>query len=124
MPSWDIVVEEGWPEQPGIPWRVAMDVDPRAATVTLGARVPGTGSLEVQSGAVARTFFPVERGDLAAAAAWLRGEEAAACLAELAGGFTCHVLWSGDPVVTWSEEAWAAGNRLYQGVAARLGGAP
>lgn len=113
-------LEEGWPED-GLPWRLALEVDPRRRRVTLGPRMPGSGGLEVQAGAQARSFFERGRSELREAGEWLGGEEAGALLAELEAGFACETLWSGDLVATWSEEAWAAGRALYEGVDRRLG---
>ena len=54
-PGWEIVIEEGWPvEMPDV-YSLALEVDPRARTVRIGPRVPGTGGIEVQSGALARS---------------------------------------------------------------------
>ncbi len=117
-PPWQIDIETDWPE--GNDHRLAFEVDPRKRIVRLGPRVEGANSLEVQSGAVARSFFDVRNVSTAAASEWLRGEEAAALLEILAAGFTCDVLWSGDPVVTWSDTAWEAGSEMIQTLARLL----
>lgn len=101
-------------------WQLAMEVDPRRRRVSLGWRVVGGGSLDVQSGAIARSFFEVADPDCAAAAAWLRQPEAQALLEEVGAGYHCETLWTGDPVARWSEEAWAAGNQIYRRVEALL----
>ena len=119
--AWQVVVEEGWPDAASARWRLALEVDPRSRTVTLGPRAERTGALDIQSGAVARSFFEAADVELSDAGAWLRGDEAEALLAELEAGFTCELLWTGDPVVNWSEAAWQAGAELYRQVQARLG---
>lgn len=118
---WQILLEPGWPPETGIPWRLALEVDPRRLTVALGPRVRDVASLEVQSGAVARSFFEVAQVELEAAGAWLAGDEAGALLEQLAAGFHCDVLWTGDPVVQWTEAGWEAGHTLYLKVASLLG---
>ncbi len=120
MQPWQVIVEEEWPAADGVPWRLALDVDPRRRTATLGARVPGVGGLELQSGAISRSFFDCGRRDLTDVATWLRAAGAQALLARVEAGFSCEVLWSGDPAVQWSEDAWEAGHALYQGAAALL----
>ena len=119
--SWTIEIEAAWPELDAAFHRLALEVDPRRRVVRLGARVPHTGTLEVQSGAVSRSFFERGASELGAAGEWLRGEEAAVLLDTLADGYHHETLWSGDPVVTWSDEAWEAGRALYEAVEARLG---
>ena len=121
MPApWEVFLEPGWPEPSGIPWRLAMEVDPRRRVVRLGPRVPDAADLDVQSGAIARSFFEVGQVDLTAAGAWVTTDEAQALLDTVAAGFHCEVLWTGDPSVTWSDEAWDAGRILYLRMAALL----
>lgn len=109
--AWTVILEEGWPDD-GLGWRLAMDVDVRARTVRLGPRVPGSGGLDVQGGAVARSFYDCEAVELGVAGAWLAGEEATVLLATVEAGFRCHTLWTGDLQAEWSEDAWAAGHAL------------
>lgn len=114
LEPWQIRVED-WPPATGkIPWRLALEVDPQRRQVCLGPRVEGSGDLEIQSGAVARSFFETSAIDRTAAAQWLQGEEALALLETLHAGFQCETLWTGDPVVHWSDEAWAAGHALWE----------
>lgn len=114
MPEpWQIQVEEA-PPNSRIPWRLALEVDPRRRQVYLGPRVEGSGDLEIQSGAIARSFFETNAIDCVAAAQWLQGEEALALLETLYAGFQYDTLWTGDPVVHWSDEAWAAGHALWE----------
>ncbi|MSQ02664.1 MAG: hypothetical protein EXR71_12375 [Myxococcales bacterium] len=120
MHPWQVIAEGEWPAADGLPWRLALDVDPRQRTVTLGARVPGVGGLELQSGAISRSFFECGARDLSSVATWLRTAPPQSLLARVEAGFSCDVLWSGDPVVVWSEDAWEAGHALYQGAAALL----
>lgn len=119
--SWTIEIEAGWPELDAAFHRLALEVDPRRRIVRLGARIPHTGALDVQSGALARSFYEARETDLTRAGEWLRSEEAAALLDTLEDGFQYETLWSGDPVVRWSDEAWEAGRALYEGVGVRLG---
>lgn len=93
--------------------RFALEVDPRRGIVRLGDRVPDTGDLEIQCGAIARSFFERAPVTTEAAVAWLAGEEAAALLAAIEAGFRCDTLWSGDLVVVWDDGAWEAGRTLY-----------
>lgn len=118
--GWSVVLEEGWP-QDGLPWRLALEVDPRRREVMVGPRMPGTGGLDVQTGARARSFFDRGESPLAETGAWLAGDEARELLETLEAGFRCESLWSGDLVASWSDEAWEAGRALYDGVDARLG---
>ena len=118
-PPWTVTLEAEWPVD-GLPWRLALEVNPRARTVCVGPRMPGTGGLEIQAGAAARSFYERGHSELRAAGEWLRGEEAQALLAELESGYQCETLWSGDLSATWTDEAWEAGRALYEGVAARL----
>ena len=122
--SWTVEIEAVWPAVDVQFHRLALEVDPRRRVVRLGARVPNTGALDVQSGAVARSFYERGESELSAAGEWLRGPDAAELLEALAGGFHCETLWSGDPVVSWSDEAWEAGRALYEAVEARLGTLP
>ncbi|MFZ5477560.1 MAG: hypothetical protein ACOZNI_12360 [Myxococcota bacterium] len=121
---WRVTAVDRWPDAP-VERRLALEVDPRARAVWLGPRVEGTGGLEIQSGAVARSFFDLTvETDVSAAAAWLAGEEAKALLDTVAAGFACETLWTGDLSVSWSEEAWQAGHALIQRVAALIGAPP
>jgi hypothetical protein len=117
MRAWRVEVD---PPLPYPEARFAMEVDPRRGIVRLGHRVPDTGDLEIQCGAIARSFFEQMPVTTDAAAAWLAGEEAAGLLATIEAGFSCDTLWSGDMVVTWSEGAWEAGRTLYLRVEALL----
>lgn len=117
--SWTIRVEVAVVGGP-VPHRLALEVDPRRLQVSLVSRVEGTGGLEIQSGAIARSFFELETGNLEAAARWLEGEEAQQLLETIQAGYHCELLWSGDPVVSWNEAAWEAGHRLYLQVGEHL----
>lgn len=119
--SWRVEIETEWPSIDAEFHRLALEIDPRNRIVRLGARIPHTGELDVQSGALARSFYERGAADLRAAAAWLATAEAEALLDEVAEGFHCETLWSGDPVVSWSEAAWEAGHAVYEAVGARLG---
>ncbi len=118
--AWTLTVDTSWPP-PDAVTRLALDVDPRRRTLHLGPQVVGTGCLEIQSGAIARSFYACAEEDLAAASEWLAGDEAGALLDAIEAGFRCDLLWSGDPVVTWSDSAWEAGAALVAGVGARIG---
>ncbi len=98
-----------------------MEVDPRRRVVRLGPRVPDAADLDVQSGAIARSFFEVAQVDLAAAGAWLGTDDAQALLDAVAAGFHCEILWTGDPSVSWTDDGWDAGRTVYLRVAALLG---
>src|SRR5687768_15346391 len=101
---WRISAVEQWPESAPLPWRLAIEVGPR---------IEGTGGIEIQSGAVARSFFDATAPvDLTAATRWLAGDEATALLDAVADGFSCEMLWTGDLSVSWSEAAWQAGHAL------------
>lgn len=113
LEPWRIQVEDG-PTSNKIPWRLALEVDPQRRRVWLGPRVEGSGDLDIQSGAVARSFFETGPINVAAAAQWLQTEEALALLETLHAGFQCDTLWTGDPVVHWSDDAWAAGHALWE----------
>jgi hypothetical protein len=118
---WRILVDDPRSEPPDEHWGFAMEVDPRRRTVRLGLRPFDGGSLEIQSGAVARTFFPVDRAEWVEAAAWLDTDEARGLLDAIAAGYACETLWTGDPVASWTEEAWAAGNAIYARISRILG---
>jgi hypothetical protein len=89
--------------------------------VCLAERVPDTGDLDDASGAVARSFYPRRAGDIEPVLAWLRGEEAQSLLATIEAGYHCELLWSGDPVATWTGSAWEAGHQLYLRIEGLLG---
>jgi hypothetical protein len=93
--------------------RPAMDVDPRRRIVRLGLRMTSGGEQEITSGAVARTFFDGDVLDWSRAAEWLAGDDANALLDAIAAGHDVATLWTGDLVVTWSEQALAAGRELH-----------
>ncbi|GDX81873.1 hypothetical protein LBMAG42_36840 [Deltaproteobacteria bacterium] len=119
-PRWEILLEEGWPTDVSTPYALALEVDPRARTARLAPRVVGADSLEVRSGAVSRSFFTCGPANLRPAGLWLDSAEGRALLDEVGAGFRCEVLWSGDPVVSWSEAAWEAGHTIYERVASLL----
>lgn len=123
--TWTIHAETTWPPADDVPHRLAIDVDPRTRTVHLGPQVVGSASLDVQAGAVARSFYDgpgtEQASDLTAAVEWLRCAEAGALLNTIEAGFHCEVLWTGDPVATWSEAAWQAGHTLVAQAGARIG---
>ncbi len=89
--------------------RLAMDLDPRKRTVRLHLAIVTGGSLDVRSGAVARSFIDAPRASWGPAVAWLRGPEARVLLDTIAAGYTCELRWTGDADVTWSDDAWQAG---------------
>ncbi|MSP57057.1 MAG: hypothetical protein EXR69_15880 [Myxococcales bacterium] len=123
--SWTVHAETTWPVEDDVPRRLALDVDPRKLWVHLGPQVVGSASLDVQSGAIARSFYDgpgtEQASDLTEAVEWLRGPEAAALLDTIEAGFHCEVLWTGDPVASWTEAAWRAGHSLVTQVGARVG---
>lgn len=116
--AWQVVVDRDDPDPEAT---LALEVDPRARRVWLGLRVPGSGSLDVQRGAVARSHFDGRTGDLDAAGAWLAGDEATRLLDTVAAGFSCETLWTGDPVVAWTDAAWEAGHTVWMRVGTLLG---
>lgn len=120
MSAWRIEVEAERQEAGGF-LRLAMEVDPRERLVRLGLRPVQGGSLDVQSGAVARSFFEADAADWRAAAAWLGTDEATALLETIAAGYTCDKLWTGDFVARWSDEAWEAGHTVWQRLGALIG---
>lgn len=116
---WRVVVETAVVSS-RIPHRLALEVDPRQRIVRVASRVEGSGDLQIQSGAVARSFFEMETGNLAAAGAFLASLEAQVLLEAIEDGYTCEILWTGDPVARWSDAAWEAGHALYQGTVVAL----
>lgn len=118
--AWRIEVEADRQAAGGY-MRLAMDVDPRERVVRLGLRPAHGGTLDVQSGAVARSFFEASEADWHAASEWLASAEATALLETVAAGYTCDKLWTGDFVARWSDEAWEAGHTLWQRVAQTIG---
>lgn len=119
-PQWEILLEEGWPTDASESYALALEVDPRARTARLGPRVVGASPLEVRSGAISRSFFECGPANLRPAGLWLDSPEGRALLDEVGVGFRCEVLWSGDPVASWSEAAWEAGHTIYTQVASLL----
>ena len=117
---WEILLEEGWPASGSEPYALALEVDPRARTARLGPRVVGASPLEVRSGAISRSFFTTGPANLRPAGLWLDSAEGRALLDEVGAGFRCETLWSGDPVVSWSEAAWEAGHTIYTHVESLL----
>jgi hypothetical protein len=113
MGAWTILIEP-WPASSSIPLKAALEVDPRRKIARLCARVEGSDNLEVQSGAIARSFFETEARDFSKAGEWLKEPEATELLERIHAGYHCDTLWSGDPVASWSEDAWEAGHQLYQ----------
>ncbi len=99
---------------------LAVEIDPRRHTVTLVWRTLGLGDAEVGSRALYRGFIE-EPGEPDAALPWLEGPEAQALLARVAEGYGCSTTWSGDPVGTWTEEAWGAAERVVERVRGVMG---
>jgi len=98
---------------------LAVDIDPRAPSVTLGVRILTGGASDVRSGAVYRGFIEGVDADWSEALAWLAGAEAAALMAAVSAGYTAEMLWSGDWYVRWTSEGVDACEALRDGVAAR-----
>jgi len=99
---------------------LTMDVDPALRRIRLGCSLRCGGTNELGHGAVARMPFSAEASDWERAAVWLRAPEAQALLERVAAGHTCEVLWSGDRVGRWSEDALAALRALHAAIAGRL----
>ena len=64
--------------------------------------------------------FSVDASDWEPAAAWLESSEAQALLARISAGHVCEILWSGDRVGRWSDDAMAALRALHEAIADRL----
>lgn len=103
---------------------LAVDIDPRGPSLTLGVRILTGGATDVRSGAVYRAFFVGERAGWKDAMVWLATREAAALLAAVSEGYTAEMLWSGDWVVRWTPEGVNACEALRDGIDARLNREP
>ncbi len=99
---------------------LAVEVDPRMQRVTLAWRTLGLGSAEVGNRALFRRFLPVEFPDLEPGQTWLEGPEAGHLLGRIQAGYSGGMTWSGDPVGTWTEEAWSAAEELVAGLLTRV----
>ena len=97
-----------------------MEVDPEHRRVSLGASFRSGGSNELGHGAVARMPFSVESSDWVAVRVWMDSEPARALLLRIEKGHTCDMLWSGDRVGRWTEDALDALRALHMAVAQQL----
>ncbi len=99
---------------------LAMDLDPRHRSLTLGLRIRSGGAHELWHGAVLRRHFSATEASLKPALAWLQGEEAAALLRTIEAGYQAEMTWAGDWVARWSELAWRAAETLHMRLDAML----
>jgi len=117
---WRIGADAPVSEAPESTEGLAVDIDPRGPSVTLGVRILTGGASDVRSGAVFRGFIEGYRADWAEALAWLKSDEAAPLMAAVLEGYTAEMLWSGDWYVRWTPAGVDACEALRDGVAARI----
>ena len=99
---------------------LAIDIDPRQQRIRLGLQITSGGPQELWQGAVFRRFFGVSSARWATAVDWLNSKEAQRSLDTIAQGYTAEMLWTGDWVAQWSEEAIDAAHAIYDAIAGLL----
>ena len=120
--SWTIAAEHATQDLGVDPEALAMQIDPRTRTITLGIHPLGATSQEADSGAVLIRYLAGSHADWTPIIAWLGSPEAAELLHLIEQGHTAEQLWSGDWQARWTEAAWNAAGVLHSQVAEILAG--
>lgn len=119
--AWTFELEDTPAAADEVERHLVLEVDPRENILRIVSRAVGSSTLDTQSGAVARSPFPATTSPPGVTRAWLASDEAGELLARIERGYACEVLWTGDPVATWSDDAWEAGHTLYLHLSVLLG---
>ncbi|MCP4807305.1 MAG: hypothetical protein GY913_32775 [Proteobacteria bacterium] len=99
--SWSLQVGAA-PKSPGEAW--AVEIQPRFQRVDLASRVRGHGTHDVGMRVSFQRYGPpVDHVQ----AVFERPEVQALC-ARISDGYSMSVLWSGDALGEWTEDAWDA----------------
>ena len=105
--SWELVRTE---PRAGEVW--AVEIQPRFQRVVLAGRVRGHGTHDIGM----RVSFQRYGSPVDEAEAVFASPQVLALLARIDAGWSMSVLWSGDAVGEWTEDAWDAAIALSEAV--------
>ena len=120
MKPWSVEAGAESQEATGSTWALAIDIDPRQQRVRLDLQITSGGPQELWQGAVFRRFFVCTEASWAPALAWLSSERGREALDTVVRGYSAEMLWTGDWVAEWSEEAMDAAHTIYDEIARLL----
>jgi hypothetical protein len=98
---------------------IMLELDPRHPRLFIGARNLTGGSQEIWQRAVIRVPLLDPPADRATLHDWLHSDGVSQLLSRVSQGYRAEILWSGDFIGHWSEDALQAVDALVAG----LGGA-
>ena len=94
---------------------VELDVVRRRMRLAVGT--PNAMDSAETTGALIRRYLEGDGVDWSAAYAWARADRSE--FARIDAGTTREMMWSGDTVVRWTEDAAAAADALFEGIGER-----
>ena len=95
-----------------------VELDVVRRRLTLGSGAANAGDSALQTGALVRRFLEAQDVDWTDALTWAQAADD--LFQRIEAGTTQDMLWSGDIVVVWSEDALAAARALFEALGQRV----
>ena len=94
-----------------------VELDVAHCRLNLAVGTPNAMHGSEVTGGLVRRYLEGDAVDWAAAAEWAKNQQA--LFARISTGTTREMMWSGDTVVHWTEDAAAAADALFEGIGER-----